>query len=296
MKKSKLLPMVTALGMVTSIAIAVPAFAQTNLGVSVGLGAGNNGKGHLGIAAVIHNGANGGVMLPGVFGTVTAVSGNTLTVTSKMFKMGPRGAGDNASATTTATVYTVDATNAKIYKDNATSTISGIAVNDMVIVEGAVSGTNVAATVIRDGMMFRGGMPPGEKGFMHSTSTVSSTFPITGNGQPVVAGSVTAITSSTITITNASNVTYTIDGVGAKIVRGDTVLALSNIVIGDNVVVQGAVNGNTVTASSIIVGGFSDRLHMGNRSSTTSTVAVSGGLHLGFFIGIGNFFKHLFGF
>ncbi len=60
-------------------------------------------------------------------------------------------------------VYTVDATNAKIYKGSVTSTVavSDIAQGDTVMVQGTITGTNVAATVIRDGV---GGMMGGRPG------------------------------------------------------------------------------------------------------------------------------------
>ena len=109
------------------------------------------------------------------------------------------------------TVYTVDATNAKIYKGSATTTVSvsGIAAGDTVMVQGTVSGTNVAATVIRDGIGGMMGIQPGMpgKGFGHGASSTPSTTPIIqGNGEPVVGGSVTAISGTTLTVTNASNV------------------------------------------------------------------------------------------
>ena len=88
----------------------------------------------------------------------------------------------------------------------------------MVMVQGTVSGSNVTATMIRDGvgMTGRGGFSfPGR-----ATSTATNaTPPIQGNGEPVIGGSVTAINGSTLTVTNASNVTYTIDVSNAKIVK-----------------------------------------------------------------------------
>lgn len=72
----------------------------------------------------------------GIFGTVSALNGTTLTVNSKR--------------ATTTTTYMVDATNATVFKDKATSTISAILVNDTVVVQGTVTGTNVIATRIVD--------------------------------------------------------------------------------------------------------------------------------------------------
>ena len=72
----------------------------------------------------------------------------------------------------TGTVYTVDATNAKIYKGGATTTVSvsAIATGDKVMVQGTISGTNIAATVIRDGV---GGMMGGRPGMPGKGSAVA---------------------------------------------------------------------------------------------------------------------------
>ena len=77
----------------------------------------------------------------GVMGTVSAVNGTTLTVTSKGFGKSP-----------TATTYTVDASSATVTKSGTASSVSVIAVGDTVMVRGTVSGTSVTAKTIMDGM------------------------------------------------------------------------------------------------------------------------------------------------
>lgn len=67
-------------------------------------------------------------------GTVTAVSGNTITVTGK-----------------NGTTYTVDAGSAAITK-NMTVTAADIKVGDTLMAQGTLTGTSVAATVIHDGV------------------------------------------------------------------------------------------------------------------------------------------------
>ena len=193
-----------------------------------------------------------GMMGRGVVGTVSAINGTTLTVTGK------------SRSTTTPPTYTVDASNATVTKNNSASTVSAIAVGDTIMVQGTVSGTSVTAKTIRDGV-------------------VPQTQPaIQGNGQPVVAGAVTGISGSTITITNKSNVTYTVDATSAKfVVTGVTNPTISNVATGDNLVVQGTVNGNSVTASSVI-----------DQKVAQKPAGFMGGM----MNGIGNFFKHLFGF
>ena len=205
-------------------------------------------------------GARGG---RGIGGTVASVSGTTLTVTSKA---GPNGG--------TATTYTVDASSATVTKSGATSSVSGIAVGDTVMVQGTVSGTSVTATSISDGQFGKGGM---------SGQTPS----IQGNGQPIVAGKVATISGTTLTITNNSNVTYTIDASSAKVTQGQNTITTSNINTGDTIIAQGTVNGTSVVASSVI-----DQ----TRPAGTTTTTPGQQSNPGFFGSIGQFFMHLFGF
>jgi hypothetical protein len=201
----------------------------------------------------------------GVFGTVATINGNTLTVTSKM-------GGPNSTSTTT-TTYTVDATNAKVTKDNAASTISAIAVGDTVAIQGTISGTNITATMIRDGVM-----TPGQP-----TNPL-----IQGNGEPVIAGTISNISGNTLTVTNKSNVTYTVDVTNAKVTKGNAASTVSAIVVGDNVVIQGTVNGTSITAASVI--------DSGTTPTKTGMTGNSSNPHPGIFGSIGSFFKRIFGF
>jgi hypothetical protein len=277
---------VAAIGIAASLAIVMPAFAQTAPATQGGW-AGHEGS----------RGSMAGGMEPGVFGTVSAVSGNTLTVTSVMRQR------SNTTTTPTAApiVYSVDATNAQVYKGSATTTVSvsNIAVGDTVMVQGTVSGTNVVATVIRDGLArpAEGSAMPGSgrKFGQNGSSTPSGTAAIQGNGEPVVGGNVTAISGTTLTVTNASNVTYSIDAASTTVVKNGTSTAVSNIAVGDALIVQGTVNGNSVTASSIIDQGVKN-----TNASSTSGQSHGGGFGFGaiggFFGAIGGFFQHLFGF
>jgi hypothetical protein len=201
----------------------------------------------------------------GVFGTVTAVNGSTLSVTNKQ---------DGA-------VYTVTTANAKIDKNQNSITVSNIAVGDMVFVEGTVSGTTVAATAIHDGAMVKGMGLGGKMGDKKNDESMS--FP-EGNGQPIVGGTVSAVSGSTITVTNKSNVSYTIDASVAKITKNGAAGAVSNISIGDTVLVQGTINGTSVSAASIV------------DQSVSQTPTGAKPAPKGFFGKIGNFFSHLFGF
>jgi hypothetical protein len=296
MKNNKYMQWALVTGMAASLVAAVPAFALTTQ-VGVGLGVGvneNNSDG--GKSVEMHNGANGGMMLNanGIWGTVSAVNGNSITVNVK----GKMHDESNASATT----YVVDASNATIYKGGVTSTvgISSVAVGDNVMVTGTISGTSVVATNIRDGVMQKSGPVMMGEGRGHGTSTASSTHSmmtslIKGNGEPIIAGNVTAVSGTTLTVTNASNITYTINGASATIVKKGTINTISSVSVGDSLVIQGVVNGTSVTAASIIDSGTKSA----NGSSTNvSSTEGNGGFHFGFgiFGSIGGFFKHLFGF
>lgn len=223
---------------------------------------------------------------PGVFGTVSAISGTTLTVTSKMPMRG------GTTSTATPTTYTVDASNATVTKSGVASSVANIAVGDTVMVAGTVSGTSVTATIIRDGIMQGKGFG---QGMGAGAGHVAGTATIQGNGQPVVGGTITAVSGTTLTITNKSNVTYTVNASSATIQKAGATSTVSSIAVGDNVVIQGTVNGSSVTASSVIDEGVPP-----TTSPTTNppagTNAGHGFLSGGFMSGIGSFFKHIFGF
>ena len=91
-----------------------------------------------------------GMMRPGISGTVASVSGTTLSVTGRQ--------GMGSTTATATTTFTVDASNATVRKNNATSTLSNVLVGDKVFVEGTVTGNTVVATSVLDGVMgMRGG-------------------------------------------------------------------------------------------------------------------------------------------
>ena len=168
---------------------------------------------------------------PAAMGSVTAVSGNTITVTDK--KSG--------------TSYTVNASGATIQKFTApaagakpaapaTISVSNIAVGDNVTVIGTVSGTTITATKIMDGSMMMGGFG----GFK-------------GQGMRGQGGTVTAINGNTITLTGKNGTTYTIDASSASIKKVSTI-NVSGIAVGDTLMVNGTTSGSSITAKSIIDG------------------------------------------
>jgi len=203
-------------------------------------------------------------MRPDVVGKVSVISGNILTVVS-----------NKKQNTTTATTYTVDVTNAKILRGETTITVADIAVGDNIVVQGTVTGTNVIATTVRDGKVGNGNKGDNNQALLQ----------IQGNGQPVVAGKITVISGSTITIvTTSGSITYTVNASSAKIIQGKNTISLSDLKTGDLVIVQGAVNGTSITASTIL-----DQASQSNKPG-------EGKPQRGFFGSIWQFFRGLFGF
>jgi type V secretory pathway adhesin AidA len=261
-------------GLLGSLALTGTAFAQAAPVPVVGRGPGS-GPIHAGMA---HS---------GIFGKVTAISGDTLTVTStgRIWPGGPMRPATTGTPTPTptpsTTTYTVNASGATVTKNGTASTLSAIAVGDTVIVQGTVSGTTVTATAIRDGVF--PGIPGAPKG-------PKPTPVIQGNGEPVIAGTISAMNGDTLTVSNKSNITYTVDATNATISVKNAKSTLSAVSVGDNVVVQGTVNGTAVTASSVIDQGAAKTSASGS-GSTSGTKGMGG-----FFGSIGSFFKKIFGF
>ena len=244
----------------TTLSSTIPAFAETTTTKT------NNGS--INSEAHRNNGKNKADMKPGIIGTVVSVSGNTITITGK------QGFDKNQKNTTTSTTYTVDATNAKITKGNVAGTISSIVAGDTIMAQGTVTGTNIVATTIRDGVM------NGEN--KTKTQGKDNVPAIVGNGDPIIVGKVSTINGSIVTILNKNNVSYTIDVTNAKILQGQNTILVSNIAVGDTLIAQGAVTGTNIVASTVI-----------DQSKTVPTTTEQ---PKGFFGNIGSFFKNLFGF
>jgi hypothetical protein len=226
------------------------------------------------------------MMGPGVFGVVTVVNGNTITVVGKIVPA------NDGSAMSTETTWTVDSTNAKVFKNGSDSTVASVLVGDTVMVVGTVNGSNVVAKFIHDGRSEKGVWRDGDRGPNSKTQgrqVDNGNMIISGNGQPVVAGTIATISGSTLTITNKSSVTYTVDVTNAKIIKAGITVTAANLSVGDMVVVQGAVNGSSIVASSVI----DQAVKITTNTNGLSTTKAPG---RGFFGGVGSFFSKLFGF
>jgi hypothetical protein len=190
--------------------------------------------------------------MPNVGGTVTAVSGSTVTVTGKDGK-----------------TYTIDAGSAAITKDE-TVTVSDIAVGDTVMADGTLSGTTLTATSLHDGKM-EGGMGGGFGG--------------RGMGRGV-HGTVSAVSGNTLTVTatnpqTKATSTYTVDASAATVLKGDgatkpAASTLSSVVIGDTVSIDGTVSGTSVTAKMIVDGPMPKMgAWNGQKPTTTATTPTT---------------------
>ncbi len=100
-------------------------------------------------------------MAPRVFGRVTAINGTTITLVGSTHI-----SGENHKDSTSTTIavapteitYTIDASSAKVMKNfaSATATLTDISVNDKIMVEGTITGSNVLAATIFDGKFSAG--------------------------------------------------------------------------------------------------------------------------------------------
>ena len=200
----------------------------------------------------------------GAIGTVTAVSGNSITLKAR-----------------SGTVYTIDASSAKISKVVAGTTgtkptvstfaVSGIQDGDNLIVGGTVSGTTITAKTIIDGNF--------PKIMARAT-----------NAKRGVMGTVAGISGNTITVTGRNGKTYTVDATNAQVSQVSAATAgvkrtvnassVSAIKTGDNILVAGTVSGTNVTATKIMDGvGFGRRRFRKNAkasSTSTSTIPATG--------------------
>lgn len=216
-------------------------------------------------------------------GVVTSVGINTIMVQSKQ-----------GTSTATST-FTVDVTNAKIFKDKATTTIASILVNDTVLVLGPVTGTSVVATAVYDGKL-----PVIIQKIKEERQEVRKdrredrrADRMIGSG---VAGIVSAISGNTISVigrmgTSTATTTYAVDATNAKFYKDKATTTIASIVVGDKVLVEGTVNGTSVTATAI----YDGKLPL-NGKALGAQAEIGNGEGKGFMGKVSGFFKNLFRF
>ncbi len=160
------------------------------------------------------------------FGVITAKTDTTLTIMSA----------NN-------TLYTVTITNAQIWINKTKqSSISGLVVGDNVMVQGDLNGSTIAAKKL-----------------------IAIHLPL-----GTIVGKITAVSGTTLTVMGSDNKVYTVLAGSAEIkAKGnkdkdeEKNSSLSNLVVGDSVLVKGDLSGTTITAKSVtemkIKGGFFHR-------------------------------------
>lgn len=203
---------------------------------------------------------------PVIVGTVTDIDDETITVESNK-KLDP----NNKSNSETVT-YTVDASDATFYEGSDEVDIDSVEEDDTIIIEGTISGTEVTATKIRIGELKSG-----------------NDFSVDGTGEPIVVGTVTDIDTDneTITIENNSDVTYTVDLSDATLSKDGETITISDISEDDVVLVQGEIDDDEITASSLTIQ---------TKDNNGQGLENGNGQKTGFFKKIGSFFSDLFGF
>ncbi|MFA7309781.1 MAG: DUF5666 domain-containing protein, partial [Candidatus Paceibacterota bacterium] len=168
----------------------------------------------------------------GIVGTVSAISGSTITVTSK----------DGVT-------YTVNASGATLAGSEGTSfTLADVKVGDKVNVRGTVSGTTVTATKIVDGRIRA-------RNFLDAIGAVGAGIVSSINGSSFTLSPSVGSSSTTTVSTNAST-TYRVNG---------SATTSNALVVGSRVLVQGTSTSDTsITASlvSIFTNGFGFLKHL----------------------------------
>jgi len=93
--------------------------------------------------------------------------------------------------------------------------------------------------------------------FIGGIASAQTSFPQNGGIPPGVVGTVSATSGTTLTIEsrgfgqNSSAVTYTVDASNATVTKNNASASLSDIVVGDMVMIEGTVTGTAVTATAI---------------------------------------------
>lgn len=189
----------------------------------------------------------------GITGTVTAVSSASITVNGK-----------HASSTGS---FVVDVSNARFFKNSATTTISSIIVGDTVFVQGAVNGTSAVAVAVYDGklpaviaklQMHREEKKDERKEDRQERREDRIADHMRGSA---ILGVVTSVSGNTLLVdgkmgTGTASTTFTVDATNAKIFKDKATTTVSAIVAGDKVLIEGAVNGTSVSANVIFDGKF----------------------------------------
>ena len=191
-------------------------------------------------------GPNKGMMKNVVMGTVSAISGNSITLT-----------GSNN------TTYTVDATSAKFMGGSfgSTQTLSNVQVGDKLMVNGTITGTSVAAKTINDISLQQRTVFSGKV-----TAVNGTTITMTGRN------------NTTYTV-DASAAKLT-KGFG----KNAATISAGSMAVGDMVMIGGSLNGTSITATAINDMGAPRAVPAGGRGTHVTRgnqQGLRGNMHMG---------------
>jgi hypothetical protein len=156
-------------------------------------------------------------MAPTVSGSVTGISGNIIYLTG-----------------TNGTNYTVDATSAKLRKAGTTIAISGILGGDSLSVRGTLTGTNVVATSIMDGVS-----TAGANGQAWSANRANFS-----------GGTITALNNPSFTMQTGTT-TVTVNTNSSTIFKNaDAAASFANLAVGQRVYVNGVKDSSNYIAAA----------------------------------------------
>jgi Domain of unknown function (DUF5666) len=206
-----------------------------------------------------NGGPSGGFGGGATSGTITALAGSTITLSS-----------------TSGTTTKVTTSSSTTVSSSATAALGDVAGGDQVSVMGAVSGTDVTAERIVDtgttadagpgqGAPSGQAPPSGQTGSNNSGQAPPSGSGGPGAGGPGaggpgggVRGQVTSVDGSTLVVTGRDGTTYTVTASSTTIVTKVTASSLTGLAVGEQVQVMGATGTDgTVTADRIIEGAAS---------------------------------------
>lgn len=153
----------------------------------------------------------------GIAGTVTAVSGNTITIK----------VGENNM------FYTVDTTNAKIQVGKNIATTAAVMVGNAIFVQGVINGNTIVATSVIVAKSSDG---------LKNTKKVQNGF----------VGTITAINGDSVTILAKNGTSYSVAIGGAKIWSGkNQTSSTSSLAVGKTVIVDGTITNTAVVARNV---------------------------------------------
>lgn len=214
----------------TSVAMAASQQTSTNASTNNGQALNQNLPG---LGQGLHKGwnmENKGV----VMGKITAISGNTITMTSTQPVPPTQTASGSTTVTkpaTTAKTYTVNAASATVKIDNETSTLSKLAVGNQILVKGTASSsdsTQITAQIIHSQ----------SEAFLNRTHYR-------------LIGKITAVSGNTLTVLDDNGTSYTVNSTDAKVTINGTDSTVSKLAVGDTIMVGGfAKEGSTTTITA----------------------------------------------